>query len=108
MKLTKRKALTECIEWWTWLAAHPSKKKNDYPGTAEQMGYACLCPCCEYDWTHGYRYCGKACPIKWPGGECNVSESPFYKWNKAKSPRTRKKYALQIVKLAEEALRRLP
>jgi len=107
-RLTKRKALEICRELWVWLADHPEKWKNEWPGWEKYGKMKAYCPCCEYNEQHGYHYCNAACLIKWPGGICLNDFSPYRQWAGAISPAIRTKYARKIVKLCDEALARLP
>jgi len=124
LKLTKRDALSICIEWWKWLAKNPTKDKEDWPRLEIHGGDVprmfAYCPCCEYkdqrDITHGYEPCKKHCPIpRWEKIDAEVmccsDDSPFILWDNARSDGDYKeagKQAERIVILAQQALNRLP
>ena len=104
MKLTKRKALQECIRIWSVLAATGDGDKRSVKNADK---YESACPCCHYSKVNDDLYCDEDCIIKWPGSWCLSAGSPFAKWEDAVTRATCKKYAQQIVKLAEEALAKL-
>jgi hypothetical protein len=62
------------------------------------------CDACESTQKYGEKNC-RICPIKWVEGKihtaiCQTHKlSPFYKWEHAKTPRTRKKYAKIIANM---------
>ena len=96
MRLTRKKAIELCIQVWTW-CMETGKLKSAYPYSKEQLKYVAEddypeshCWFCEYCLQH--KDCGcKGCPL---GGEENKCSSMAYdKWESAKTPRTRKKYA---------------
>lgn len=95
MKLSRKKAIKLCIELWEWLAK-TGKEKSDWPGW-EKYDHACsYCWFCEYDRQQEKRYIKQSncsyCPlVKRLGIKCD--ESFYDKWENAKTPRTRKKYA---------------
>jgi hypothetical protein len=98
MKLTRKKAIELGIELWTWLA-ETGKRKSEWPKWDEYSKARSNCWFCEYDDQMLDRYkcnrqgCGY-CPLVTNGfGRCSDSLSLFEKWNAAKTPRTRKKYA---------------
>ena len=106
MKLTRRQALEKCRARWVWVSEDKNRDKRDWPG-----GGGRSCEACSYHKTHGEKYCYENCIIKWHGGNCLSSKSPFRKWRDAWMFITGKdcpKYALEIVKLCDEALERLP
>lgn len=108
-KLTRREALKTLIKLWRWLARTGSRRKWEWPGwkpyphcnTSDS-------PCCDYDYQHSGDYCGGTCLIKWPGGDCCSPASPYEQWGRARTIKQRKACARKIVKLAQEALDRLP
>ena len=109
MKLTKRKALTICLELWEWLEKNPNSDKYAWPRWVYNDGdldvMATTCPCCEYSFSHTrYGDCTK-CPLLglWTGEEyssCMSPKSPYQLNGKAK--------ATGIVKITKLALSKLP
>ncbi len=98
MKLTRKKAIELCIEVWTW-CMETGKLKSDYPYSEKQLKYVkeddypeSHCWFCEYCLQHKDYNC-KGCPL---GGDPNSPECEklaYLKWDEARTPRTRKKYA---------------
>ena len=95
MKLTRKKAIELCIEVWTW-CTESGALKCDYPYSKKQLRYVVRndypeshCWFCEYCLQHKDNGC-KGCPL---GGENKCEDMAYEKWDKAKTPRTRKKYA---------------
>jgi len=87
------------IALWTWLAKHPEKTKDEWPGweTIESLGYGCpeiesLC--------FAYELCNRSCPVVFGDGirhHCVDNAKSFYrKWLDADNPKDRTKYALLI------------
>ena len=106
MKLTKRRALEICRDLWKWLASHPGRSKDEWPGWGKYGEMESNCPCCEFNNQHQHKYCDDGnCLIEWPDGSCCSSKSPFSKWATYRPYAPR--YAREIVKLAEKALRKL-
>jgi len=116
MKLTKRKALQECIRIWSALARTGSGKKRDVMGADL---YVNECPCCSFVTEKAgitsalslpyFPSCFKLCPITWRlKGSCNAPKETYLLWCQARLIVDRKKYARQIVKLAKQALNKLP
>jgi hypothetical protein len=107
MKLTKPKALQECVRIWTELARTGGgiSDKYDIKGNT----YATGCPCCQYreENIEEQSYCGIDCLIKWTGDHCMGFEGEYSKWSNVGTIQGRQKYARQIVKLAEQALSKL-
>ena len=121
--LTKKLALEECEKLWLWLYKHPSKEyKHNWPEWSRYIKtygrIKQLCPCCHVTkpdldgWAA--TDCSK-CPLEtfWTKHKnldykdtcpCIESDSPFDKWDKAKTSKTRKKYAKII---ADECTRLL-
>ena len=95
MRLTRKKAIELCIEMWEWLT-ETGKKKDDYPFSEKQLKYSSdyypesRCWFCEYCLQHKDDGC-KGCPLG--GNKCECQYMAYNKWNYAKTPRTRKKYA---------------
>ena len=92
MKLSRKKAIKLCIELWTWLAK-TGKHKEDWLGW-RKYGYIC-CDCwfCEYDEQRSPTDKCQKCIFPGKGGiRCEDIKS-YAKWEEAKTPRTRKKYA---------------
>ncbi len=102
MKLTRKKAIELCIELWTWLAK-TGRDKPEWPDWEKYESISLYCWFCEYDNRQRERY-GKSelclyCPLARELGvkcEAKVEEGKtlYDKWSEAKTPRTRKKYAL--------------
>jgi hypothetical protein len=112
MKLTKRKALEICRDLWKWLSKRGRSfyDKESWSGWKQHGKMVCDCPCCEYEEQHSNRklFCLEDCLIKWPGGDCESDDSPYENWKQAATVQKRKKLALEIVALVEEALKQLP
>jgi len=108
MKLTKKKAIELHRELWDWLYYHPTEEKEDWPRWKKNGGdiprvYA-DCFLCEYDQQHGGSYCGETCILDWsPPHGCFGSENngAFCRWDRARNPKTREKYAKIIRDLPE-------
>lgn len=88
---------------WRWNSLTGRKDKYSYfyenNITAPEGG----CFACQYasdviDPDHKVS-CEKACPITWPGGSCNMPESPYTKWHEAKDISERKEWAKIISEL---------
>ncbi len=106
MRLTHKKAIELCIALWTWLAK-TGKYKQDWPGWLKyyktlKRAEACVwgyCWFCEYDERQkkkndealGCSYCPFTEKFGIEG--CTDKQSYFVKWQNARFPRTRKKYA---------------
>lgn len=107
-KLTKKQALRDCIILWQYLADSPSVDKKDaVKDVLPNKVYEADCPCCEYDSQHSER-CAHKCIVGWPNGNCTDEKSPFLSWLKSEFNITDKtKYALEVIKLAEDALANL-
>ncbi len=107
MRLTKKKAIELCIEFWTW-CTKTGKRKEEWPDWEKYGEIADYCWFCEYSFQR--RNVSKSedkpicafCPYyKAIGKKCY--QSYFAKWDNARFPRTRKKYA----KLFLEQIRKL-
>ena len=88
MRLTKKKAIEISIELWSWLA-ETGGLKEDWPGWEEygEMNASCaLCECAG-------GVCSK-CPYRTRFSHCCENGTPFDKWDLARTPKPRKKYAL--------------
>lgn len=107
-KLTKKQALEDCIVLWQHLADNPADTKiNAVEIVLPGKHYISNCPCCEYSLRHnGLRPCATRCIISWPGGHCQTYASPYHSWCTVPYAKSTK-YALEIVKLAKEALAKL-
>ena len=95
MELTKKKAKKICLEVWKWLRDNPDiGDKADLPEKiySKISGLDCYCPLCVL-----YRLpdCNQCFLKKVRSGVGNCDY--FYKWNNAKTSKTRKKYAGIIV-----------
>jgi hypothetical protein len=87
------------------LAETGEEEKDSWPGWKYNTGKFryCFtnCPLCEYCKTHQDHRCDLNCLLVWPGGSCTAEESPFSKWEQAKTPRWRKHWAKKISELPE-------
>jgi len=105
--LTRKKAIELCIELWEWLAK-TGKRKEDWPDWEKYEKYFRTfifsasndCWFCEYDnqQVQQQHKCDigicKYCPFFQHIGHCNSNKkSNFSLWDRAKLPKTRKKYA---------------
>ena len=98
-KLTRKKAIELCIELWEWLAK-TGKKKEEWPKWNEfDSSISNDCWFCEYDWQQLNRYGAIQriaecfyCPLKKQVGHC-ATKTYYKNWDKAKTSKTRKKYA---------------
>lgn len=83
--LTQKEAVALCRELWVWLSHHGTKDKDDWPRWERNGGDVrecdCDCPLCEYNKTHGRRYCNDNCLLVWNLSHCLSSE--FGAWNRA-------------------------
>ena len=103
MKLTKKKTIEYHREMWNWLAETGEKYKHHWPGF-EKMGWTTsYCFLCEYAETHTKHYCNQTCILIWPPDDqgCDEGKDPYSHWDRAKTKRTRKKYAKIISELPE-------
>ena len=123
-KITKREALTKCIELWTWLSKNSEKDKVDYYKENPNQDVYCMnCPVCEYMMEHKVKgkshHCNSDCIINWgtKEGGCCRPDSPYVRWDDSwnwqkqysvNELTLRTKYALEIVELAKQALAKLP
>ena len=96
MRLTRKKAIELCTEAWT-IHAKTGCKKSELPEKHQGMDSSCWF--CYYNnhTVQGSRISTsgecKKCPYFKKFGHCNIGDVPFANWDKAKTPRTRKKYA---------------
>lgn len=113
MKLTKKKAIELHRRLWDWLVQNPMKEKWDWSNWEKNGGDI---PKCKNDcFLCGYviNQPGGAdddgnpdcelCPLDWPKGSCVFWDDGglFNKWAYAKTPKTKKKYAILIRDLPE-------
>ena len=98
MRLPRGKIKELCIELWMW-CMETGKRKEQWPRWGE-FGYIHgHCWFCYYD-THtvagdnriGGGYC-TYCPYREKFGHCTKPGNFYDHWDKAETPRTRKKYA---------------
>jgi len=94
---TKEEAIRLHRELWDWLYHHPLKGKEDWPkwvwndGDLDAYNRCFLCD-----------YVGSCCPVNWvTTTDCMSKRSYYHRWSKAKTPKTRKKYAKLIRDLPE-------
>ncbi len=111
-QLTRHQALVECVSMWKWLANHPSSTKYDYFVATGKADVSCSCFACAYNaqqyrLNQHFKYCRSRCIITWPGGGCSESTSPYARWLRASTNYSKRKYARQIVQLAQKALAKL-
>ena len=110
MKLTKELAIKLHRELWDWLYHNPSKEKEDWPkwewNGGDIISAQNECFLCEYDDQNRDPYmdsCCVYCPLDWVSKEsCHDTDSYYWKWDFAKTPKTRKKYAKLIRDLPEK------
>ena len=104
MKLTRKKAKELSILKWQWFYDHPTKKNFFVlPGDLQDKlkGLNSNCPLCEMYFDHFSNDCFIKCPFMKANQECGTLGSYYLMWIKAKTAKTRKKYAgfiLQIIK----------
>ena len=113
MRLTKKKALQITADLWGWLEKHPSKKKHEWPEWEHKGGDVkdkenIYCACCDYVNSIDGQSC-EDCPLTklWKeihGADSCCGDGYFERWERSKSPKTKKKYA-RIIK--EGALKEL-
>ena len=89
----------DCIKLWDHLRATGQRKKEALESLNNSVPY---CACCRFVYLTNWRCSG--CPIVW-GSEaqftpCLFSPSPYAKWRTAKSIKTRKIWATEVLKLA--------
>ena len=84
--MTRKQALEECIELWSWIAEDPKNHTKLNP-PQKFSGYRHICPCCEYAYRQSYRVGEKSykdncslCPIEW--GTEHVKPAYFCEVNK--------------------------
>ena len=85
---------------WQWLGDHPKEEKHDWPewdyngGQVQRMPFLCFA-CDEATLEEEKGILCKWCPCEW-GPEkilCLNRKSPYFKWDNAKTPKTRKRWA---------------
>lgn len=94
-KITKKRALLKCHEYWFKLSRNPELKKHD---VVPYCTYCCDCPACEYESQQRadkemsyFDSCEKFCPMlpafNYPRLEvdpnthhCEHPDSPYVKW----------------------------
>jgi len=101
MKLSRKKAIELCILLWTWLAK-TGEVKRKWPGwekydvAIEHHSYCWFCYYDNHTEIGGIRAKGGDCiycPYRKEYGHCNSNGTFYENWDKAKTSRTRKKYA---------------
>jgi len=91
MRLTRKKAIALCIEMWT-IHAETGCTKDELP--EKHQGINCDCWFCEYDDQKSPNLKCVKCIFPFEGGGLMCEDIISYqKWEDAKTPRTRKKYA---------------
>lgn len=124
-KRTKKQTLLRCRKIWQWLADNPGveyfyvEKRKAYEALNLSQNDFYSCPCCEHFKSRGFRLFSeegcqfRGCLLKWGKKPtpnivaCERPSSPYARWSKAKTAKTRKKYAAQIVALCDKALEEL-
>ena len=97
---------------WNWLFQNPEKMKSDWPlwksnkGMIENVKDDCFA--CVVDWLYNRKYINKtyyptcsSCPVdstKYAKTLC-IGGAPYFRWCRAKSLRTKKKWAKIIAEL---------
>lgn len=109
--MTKQEALKQTIEIWSLLAKYNCTKREAIDKLGFNLAMTSYCPCCEYAFRVLKGTC-KDCPIKWVESsemipKCVHLNSPYQHWRIAMYARDKKRYAKQVVKLAQEALDKL-
>ena len=113
MRLSKKRAIKLFREHWKWLAETGSNRKDDWPGWDFDDDYIeHCCFLCEYAKGRSDHDCRK-CPIDWGvnyeiedgSGQCSYADNDTWnyygKWDRARTVKTRKKYAKIISELPE-------
>lgn len=105
MRLSKKRAIELTLELWQWLYKHPDKGKFKWPEWEYNGGkYPTVINDC---FACNKGPCSK-CPLLplWPDTCCpGAHQSTIYtRWAAAKSNKTRKKYAKQIVDFCKKEL----
>ena len=98
--MTKKQAKKLCLEVWRYLRDHPEiRYKDDLPIVMYGKINECIddCPLCSVVRGRTFNHCPE-CPLE----SCRRKYSFFAKWERAKTPKTRAKYAGLIVKAVEE------
>lgn len=111
MILTKKKAIGISIELWEWLA-ETGKLKWDWDGWDRYGRMNSHCPFCEYEvrqerTRHEHLLNCPYCPYYQKFDSCTENGAPFDKWEHAKSPQARRKYAqlfLEQLRQLKEAI----
>lgn len=108
--MTEEEALAWGLEHWNCLAETGSALKLTF--TRSRYWSAACAACQFYDEQYGANTglfrCGENCIVRWEGGSCMRGESEFGDWNWAETVEERKRCALVIAELFEQALDRLP
>ena len=100
MELTKKKAIELTLKMWRDLAETGETKDEWFERHPEYEKIYADCFLCKYS-TELEENC-ELCPYDKKFGSCFDSSSPFKKWGRAATPKTRKKYAALFVKQLEE------
>ncbi len=101
MKLTKKQAVDLSIELWTDLA-ETGKYKHEWAEWGKYGDIDCDCFLCEYDEKRGGKRDCLFCPYSKKFGYCYEVDTPYSKWDKAKTKATRKKYAGEFLAQLKE------
>ena len=105
MKITKRKALEDCVKIWSELAKTGAIYKPEW---AIEKYSVNGCPCCRYADDH-LSLCSECLLIGlWPDTCCSPG-SPYYSWDytKGEDEANRKKYAKIIANYAKKMLKEM-
>jgi hypothetical protein len=107
MNEAELKAAHEAL--WNYLSENPDERKEDWPGwNSKNDLYGEIfedynaCFACYYDNMQDGMFCCDDCPLQI--AKCGNEKSPWKKWCRAGSEKTRKKYAAMI----RDAWREIP
>lgn len=98
--MTYRKAKRLHIKLWTWLAETGASCKDEWPEAEKYELDTILNKCflCEATKNEDNEVVCEICPLyKEQGCYCAYPESLYSKWGRAKTKRTKRKYAALIV-----------
>ena len=116
-RYTRRESLKYCLKMWTILAKQGGASKDDVYADMRRKDKSLPesvdndCFACEYLMTHKGSHCDSKCIMDGAWGEgkhsCQAEGNNFQKWEYARTPKTRRKYAQLIADGAKRALKRL-
>ena len=103
MELTKKKAIELTLKMWRDLAETGETKDEWFARHPEYEEIYLGCFLCEYGKQFKPDSICDHCPYAQKFIGClNKADTPFFKWGRAATPKTRKKYAALFVKQLEE------